>query len=225
MLSLRRAGILPTTRIYNPLVPADLYDASVQGQSPRRKGPYVEFKYSGVLHHSGLCGRQRRYNIYPYASQYDNTTGQLRSPVVTDVFNKNQIVLNSESIKVGLAGAVLPGNEARPFRIDSQEIPGDQSDRPAGRISGSITIMTIMNSSGCRFCVRSAQPDMDFVNPDTPTNTLDAQRAQRFYENITQTAQPDRDYYKSFNANTFILISAGYDGVYGTKDDITNFNY
>ena len=45
---------------------------------------------------------------------------------------------------------------------------------------------------------------------------------QLFYETITN---PKVNYDKPFNAATFILISAGYDGIYGTADDITNFDY
>ena len=43
-----------------------------------------------------------------------------------------------------------------------------------------------------------------------------------FYKTITN---PKVNYDKPFNAATFILISAGYDGIYGTADDITNFDY
>jgi prepilin-type N-terminal cleavage/methylation domain-containing protein len=43
-----------------------------------------------------------------------------------------------------------------------------------------------------------------------------------FYKTITN---PKVNYDKPFNAATFILISAGYDGIYGTSDDITSFDY
>lgn len=214
----------PNDKNYNPLVPADLYDASVQASLRRRKGPYVEFKYSGVYTIQELWGGSGGTNIYPSPANPTTQQAQLRSPVITDVFNKNQIVLNSESIKVGLPVLYYRANEAKPFRIDSQR---KLVTNPTVQQAEKWVYNYYDNYELVRLPVLSDpdQPDMDFVNPDTPTNTTDAQRAQRFYEIITQTAQPDRDYYKSFNANTFILISAGYDGVYGTKDDITNFNY
>jgi len=43
-----------------------------------------------------------------------------------------------------------------------------------------------------------------------------------FYETITN---PGVSYEKPFNSTTFILISAGNDGIFGTKDDVTNFDY
>jgi type II secretory pathway pseudopilin PulG len=42
-----------------------------------------------------------------------------------------------------------------------------------------------------------------------------------FYDSITNPAITTDA--RPYNANTFLIISAGSDGVYGTKDDITNF--
>ena len=50
-----------------------------------------------------------------------------------------------------------------------------------------------------------------------------------FYEFITNKEQTrmagSRPFYKPFNATEYIIISAGWDGIFGTKDDLTNFNY
>jgi hypothetical protein len=59
-----------------------------------------------------------------------------------------------------------------------------------------------------------------YRDPDDAGKT----QAQVFYERITQQAEPDRNFFKPFNSSTFILISAGWDGVYGTKDDIVNYD-
>ncbi len=214
----------PNDKAYNPLVPADLYNASVQTSLRRRKGPFVEFKYSGVYTIQELWGGSGGTSIYPSIPNAATDQAYTRSPVITDVFNKNQIVMNNESIKVGLPVLYYRANEAKPFRIDAQRA---LVTNPTLQQAEKWVYNYYDNQQLVNLPVLSdpALPDMDFVNPDTPNNMTDAQRAQRFYEIITQTAQPDRDYYKSFNANMFILISAGYDGVYGTKDDITNFNY
>ncbi|MBN2512819.1 MAG: prepilin-type N-terminal cleavage/methylation domain-containing protein [Sedimentisphaerales bacterium] len=214
----------PNDKVYNPLVPADLYDASVQASLRRRKGPFVEFKYSGIYTIQELWGGSGGTSIYPSIPNPTTQQAYTRSPVITDVFNKNQITINSESVKVGLPVLYYRANEAKPFRIDNQRaLVSDPTLQQAEKWvynyydNKELVNLPVLSDP--------SYPDMDFVNPEAPTGTLDTQRAQRFYEIITQTAQPDRDYYKSFNANTFILISAGYDGVYGTKDDITNFNY
>jgi len=41
-----------------------------------------------------------------------------------------------------------------------------------------------------------------------------------FYNAITN---PKMSQPRPYNMNTYILISAGHDGIYGTKDDICNF--
>ena len=44
---------------------------------------------------------------------------------------------------------------------------------------------------------------------------------QLFYKAITNM---DSNYEKPHNPSTYIIISAGTDGIFGTKDDVTNFN-
>lgn len=214
----------PNDKNYNPLVPTDLYDASVQASLRRRKGPYVEFKYSGVYTILELWGGSAGTNIYPSLTNPTPQQAVSRSPVITDVFTKNTVTINGESVKVGLPVLYYRANESKPFRIDSQR---NLVTNPTVQQAEKWGYNYYDNYELVRLPVLSdpALPDMDFVNPNTPDQTADAQRAQRFYETITQTADAGRNFYKPFNASTFILISAGYDGVYGTKDDITNFNY
>ena len=45
---------------------------------------------------------------------------------------------------------------------------------------------------------------------------------QIFYEQLTQ--RQDGNFFKPYNKSTFLLISAGHDGIFGTKDDLTNFD-
>jgi type II secretory pathway pseudopilin PulG len=62
-----------------------------------------------------------------------------------------------------------------------------------------------------------------YRNPGTgsPATPPAAGDLARFYDAITNPAVTT--YARPYNANTFIIISAGYDGIFGTKDDITNF--
>ncbi|MEN6307377.1 MAG: prepilin-type N-terminal cleavage/methylation domain-containing protein [Anaerohalosphaeraceae bacterium] len=216
----------PDDSKYKPaaLLPLNLYDSTDQASRRRRKGPYVELKHSGVYTIMELWGGDGGTGIYTSPATTTALLGRFRSPVITDIFNKNTIVLNSQSIKVGLPVLYFRANEAKPFRVDDQrKLVSNPSLQQAEKwVYNYYDNQELVNMP---VLSEPTQPDMDFVNPATPANTQDVHKAQRFYENITQTAQPDRDYYKSFNANTFILISAGNDGVYGTKDDVTNFNY
>ena len=63
----------------------------------------------------------------------------------------------------------------------------------------------------------------DYTAPDG------AKGDEIFYDFITNPGQATKaggtTYYKPYNASEYILISAGWDGIFGTKDDLTNFNY
>jgi hypothetical protein len=61
------------------------------------------------------------------------------------------------------------------------------------------------------------------VSGGASANTYPLSNPVRFYKNtlsdkITTVPRP-------FNADTYIMISAGYDGEYGTADDICNFDW
>ena len=45
----------------------------------------------------------------------------------------------------------------------------------------------------------------------------------KFYEIINNSKIDTHD--QPFNATTFLLMAPGWDGIFGTKDDITNFDY
>ncbi|MHC5117473.1 MAG: hypothetical protein ACYSQY_10490 [Planctomycetota bacterium] len=68
----------------------------------------------------------------------------------------------------------------------------------------------------------ATSPDGLAVHYQDPDNT-GKDNAQMFYEQLTK--RQDGSFYAPYNPNTFIFISAGHDGIFGTKDDLTNFNY
>ena len=45
----------------------------------------------------------------------------------------------------------------------------------------------------------------------------------RKFHSLDASGNPASD--RPHNPNTFLLMSAGWDGVFGTKDDVTNFDY
>ncbi len=49
--------------------------------------------------------------------------------------------------------------------------------------------------------------------------------AERFYENIRIIQGYQIPYAGHYNEDTYMLISAGADGEYGTSDDICNFDF
>jgi prepilin-type N-terminal cleavage/methylation domain-containing protein len=218
--------IPPGDTAYNSTAPADLYDASIAASLHRRKEPYVVLKNSGFYNIAELwSGGIGSSNIYTASGKVNRE----RSPVITDLFNQTSITLASgTSVKVGLPVLYFKADGTKRFRIDGASPPATVKNPAPTEYSkwvynfdDNLPVVTLPVLSD------PTMTDMDFIDPASPNpaTVTAAEKAQRFYENITQTADPDRNYYKPFNANTFILISAGWDGVYGTKDDITNFTY
>jgi len=194
-----------------------LYNASDNTSLIRRKERYVELKHSGVytiaeLWQSGVAPS----NIYTSAG----AVNRLRSPVITDTLNLNTITLGGTTVKVGLPVLYFKTDGTKRFRVNetntlvTNPTTTDYS-KWSYNFDDNLPVVTLPVLSD------PAMTDMDFKDPADATKNL----AQVFYEKITQTADTGRNYYKPFNANKFILISAGWDGVYGTKDDITNFDY
>ena len=62
--------------------------------------------------------------------------------------------------------------------------------------------------------------NLNTMSDQTVLNELDK---VKFYDLITN---PEVDTFdKPYNAKTFILMTAGWDGIFGTKDDLTNYDY
>ena len=59
--------------------------------------------------------------------------------------------------------------------------------------------------------------------PDEPNAVHPLSDPKRFYKNTQNTKIRERS--APHRADSFILISAGYDGLYGTRDDICNFEW
>jgi prepilin-type N-terminal cleavage/methylation domain-containing protein len=195
-----------------------LYDAGVDASLKRRKAPYVELKHSGVytiaeLWQSGVGSS----NIYAPAS----AVNRFRSPVITDTFNRNEITINGTSVKVGLPVLYFKADGTKAFRTDetTRKVVSNPTQAQYRKwvynFDDNLPVITLPVLSD------PALPDNDYKDPAAATKT----QAQVFYESITQTADTGRDYYKPFNTDKFILLSAGWDGIYGTKDDISNFDY
>jgi prepilin-type N-terminal cleavage/methylation domain-containing protein len=217
----------PDDKLYKPNIDTavfdKLYDATSSASLQRRKGPYVELKNSGVYLISEL------WQSVTAPSKIYTSSGKVnreRSPVITDTFNTNRITLNGVTVKVGQPVLYFKADGSKQFRnalppaTVANFVP-DEYSKWIYNLDDNLPVVDLPVMSDTTLM------DMDFIDPanPNPAAVTAAQKAQRFYEQITQTADPDRKYYKPFNANKFILISAGWDGIYGTKDDITNFDY
>jgi prepilin-type N-terminal cleavage/methylation domain-containing protein len=218
----------PQDELYKPVLGTTdtairdtLYDLSQDVSLKRRKSPYVEFKYSGVYTIDQLWqGNIVSSTIYTSAS----AVNRFRSPVITDTFNRYEITVSGANVKVGLPVLYFKADSSKRFRLTQAK-----AEVPANSLLSTEYRNWIYNFDDNLPLIQlpvlldPTLPDKDYTDIDNDSVTEN--QAEVFYENITQTADKDRLFYKPYNTETFILISAGWDGVYGTKDDITNFNY
>jgi prepilin-type N-terminal cleavage/methylation domain-containing protein len=225
------AGIEPRTGWYAPndaLYQTDpvvnsptFYDSTADISRNRRGGPYTELKHVDVRTIYELWqGENGSTGIY----DSQNAAPAKRAPVFTDVFSKFRITLaDGSTTRVGMPILYFKANRAATlqFRLNTSQ---QTAVNPADNLMERWTYNFIDNRAIVNLpslADTSVTEAGHYVNPKDASK----QKQQVFYELITQRSEPDRPFYKPFNANTFLLISAGWDGVYGTGDDVTNFKY
>lgn len=196
-----------------PDPPADLYtdtDASLA----RRKGPYSEVKYGKVAMVLDLWTDRTPSNIY---APLLTATLVERSPMITDVFNRNDTV----SGRAGMPILYFKADSTKRFRVDSsrQTVTNPTEAYYKDWIYNFDDNLPVLQLSWLRDTTQNGA-DVHYKDPDDTSKN----QAQVFYEQITQQGDASRNFYTPYNASTFILLSAGWDGVYGTKDDIVNFD-
>jgi prepilin-type N-terminal cleavage/methylation domain-containing protein len=210
-------GFDPKTKWYpptqDPLADPYIYSSTEAQSLNRRKEQYCDIK------------RDSLYSIYELwkggagtSNIYTSALNSPDSPVITDVFTRNSV--DGMDDKVGLPILYFKADSTKQFRVNQtqQTVTNPTSAQYSQWIynfDDNLPVVTLPRLDG--------EPDTDFADIDND-GVVDNQ-AQVFYEKITQTADTTRNFYKPFNPNGFILISAGWDGIYGTKDDITNFAY
>ena len=166
----------------------------------RRKPLYFNLKDTGAFTPGELYGGSGTGDVVSEVS------GQ-RAPVIADMFYRKKIVsANSESVKVGSPILYYKANtNSKSFFKD-------------------LSTTTRTDYEKWRF---NYNDNMQITDPDLaiglPT-MMDAKvshdmDAANFYKSISDLNAP---FDRALNENTYILISAGYDGIYGTKDDVTN---
>lgn len=197
----------------------EVYASTAKGSSPeeiadsenRRKGPYSELKKDvGVFTIEQLFANTK--DVYQSAGAY-------KAPVLTDVFHSTKIEVNGKKIKVGSPILYYKADAASRFFWDGVDpaappvetwrmIYDYEDNRPIIEL-GTLEDQNILHV----FDDNATETD-----PETGLKGLPF-----FYNTITNPTVTS--FKKPFNTKTFLLISAGWDGKFGTKDDISNFNY
>lgn len=192
-----------------------------------RKPQYIELgRQLGVYTIYELwAGNNGNSDIYESGAVTPN--GTYRAPVITDVFNRNKATLPSgDNVKVGMPVLYYKADSTKRFRVDRSNQPVTNPDYAEYKdwIYNYADNVPILQLPWLR---DPADPlESGDIPPHYPDEDNDGDNhAQVFYEILSRRHTPGTNWDKPYNPSTFILISAGYDGIYGTKDDIANFDY
>ncbi|MHC4554976.1 MAG: hypothetical protein ACYSUS_06715, partial [Planctomycetota bacterium] len=201
---------------------AVIYDATVTLKD--RKIPYFERKRAGF--HSiydlweGSNGTSSIYDAGNSSESFgDNKTPV--SPVFTDIFTSYTTATGQQA---GMPILYFKANRTARFRADVNRDPVDPvANGNSGEYSQwAYNFLDNYPILQLPWLSDTTQTDGLAVHYQDPDNT-GKENAQMFYEQLTK--RQDGSFYAPYNPNTFIFISAGHDGIFGTKDDLTNFNY
>ena len=143
-----------------------------------------------------------------------------RAPVITDIFRQKKITRPDPPYE---GGSEWVGSPILYYKANSSSRLFKKVPQPSDKLA--TWIYNYQDNRGIIELGTIKDPAVMHQFNELYTYTEDNQQrtgVHLFYKTITN---PKVSYDKPFNAATFILISAGHDGIYGTKDDITNFNY
>ena len=195
-----------------------------------RKPPYFERNRVGFYTINDLWGGTGfgSSNVYTSAGA---SSGTEMAPVFTDVFEQNRVTLPSgETEKVGMPILYYKADNTKRFRVDPKNQPINNPPYP----QYSQWVYNFMDNRPILQLPWLRDPADPKESGDIPPHFPDEDgdgdnHAQVFYEMLTQSERDTNndgiaDYFNPHNKSTFIFISAGYDGIYGTKDDLTNFD-
>jgi len=207
-------GFEPKTKWYAPTAAPDLYTDD-KTSLYRRKGPYVELKDTGAFLLTELYDNPSTPLFSNNAP--GNPLQQPRAPVFADIFHHRKVrTADNRTLYVGNPIVYFKADTASRFFGDETEQP--DFDKWIYRYSDNRDIFALGSVKDPANIKHKYDPG--YTDPDTGKTGREL-----FYEAITNPTMATERFKKPYNPKTFILMSAGHDGVFGTKDDVTNFNY
>lgn len=216
------------SQIYaDKITPVVSADDKVAASLKRRQGPYLNPENVEAFQVNQLF--ESYGNVYPGGIQYDSTRSPtyVSAPVLTDVYHAKKVTMpNGKTMMAGTPILYYKANTS------STSFP-DVTD------SANFTSITVADANAADYIYNIFDNDElvklyqmmkpTNANPhrfdeNRPNETIDGSPKNGvwiFYNTITNpkiTNQP-----RPFNMSSYILMSAGADGIYGTRDDIYNF--
>jgi prepilin-type N-terminal cleavage/methylation domain-containing protein len=218
LLGRDQRGFDPVSKWYAPKQDTAVKEYETDPTSlNRRKKLYVELKDSAVVLLEQL------YDNYSGDVVYSSDgTGKILAPVITDIFRQRQVTLPSgQQYFVGNPILYYKANEgSRDFEWDAPNVKDSRLIYNYDDNAALIQLGPVRDPANTRHLFDPAEP-YSYTDPKGVAKTGTGK--QRFYDTITDHSV--QNFRKPYNPQSFLLISAGYDGIFGTKDDVTNFNY
>ena len=185
----------------------------------KRKDPYIELESSNVFRlKSDTSSADKKTGLYDVAvNPLDED-----SLVLCDAYKRNKVTVYLPGAKTKMIKA---GNPILYYRANLQS---KTSNGPIqNRIYNAADNFTVVDVVGKIMKARKETTEDELNDYTIYNNTLG--NHTRFYELISDPkvatgSGTDALRYWPYNSQTYILISAGKDGLYGTEDDICNFD-
>lgn len=207
-------GFDPKSEWHSPGEPDNIYDsdmATPEGRESlaRREEPYVELRRTGAYLLEQMYPAATLTEKIPDVLVNDppvaGLTGTKRSPVLTDNFTRNT---NMPIIQ--RSGSPILYFKAKTGSRLYKKVP----------LAGDNTKNWIYNWEDNKDLF-NLPPLMESNEYPNHVYMGRPEGREAFYADITNNKA---SFDKPHNPNTFLLISAGWDGIFGTKDDVTNFD-
>ena len=182
----------------------------------RRKGPYLNPEKVEAYNVGDLYTTTG--NVYDGLESSNNAP----APVMTDIYRVKDVTLTTgKTVKAGSPILYYKANTSLTGRNIFPDTTGTAYSIIPTEAVGSIFNSIDNEALIALFTIKDTNVHHKYEANHTDIGGTGEEGRYYFYKMITNpkiTSQP-----RPYNTSTYLLISAGYDGIYGTTDDITNF--
>ncbi len=229
--------------VYSSLDISGTVQAQVDASLKRRQPTYLNIDNVEAFQVKQLFEDTK--TVYPGNFKNDGTpnTGRIAAPIMTDVYKAKRVTLPSgESEMAGTPILYYKANLSSTKFPDTADYTGNVSTDNLGSGTYAATVSDA-NQQGYIYNIFDNDDLIQLWQMTKPTNTnlhhfdenysedvtygsgtvttANVNGVWLFYNAITNPKMTSQ--VRPYNTSSYILISAGHDGIYGTKDDICNF--
>jgi len=192
--------------------PKNSLPAQVKASLNRREGPYLSIEKTEAFQVGQLF--TDTFTVYDGI-----TAASSPAPVLTDTYRVKKVVIKSKTMMAGTPILYYKAN-ALSLTFPDTNLPGDITAPDCNDIYCSIDNQELIDCYQMMKPQVAQQQNMHRFDTDYD---VDGTHKGRWYFYNTITNKQIVSQARPYNATSYILMSAGYDGIYGTRDDIYNF--